>query len=57
MEMLSIAQSHWSCVYEQKNAIAVAHCKAGKGVMRVNGKPLELVEPVRDSLCLRRCVL
>jgi small subunit ribosomal protein S16e len=29
----------------KKNAIATAPCKAGKGVLRVNGSPLELVEP------------
>jgi small subunit ribosomal protein S16e len=25
--------------------IAVAHCKAGKGIVKVNGKPLSLVQP------------
>lgn len=29
----------------QKTATAVAHCKAGKGLIRVNGVPLELVQP------------
>ena len=24
---------------------AVAHCKAGKGLVKVNGKPLSLVQP------------
>ncbi len=29
----------------KKTATAVAHCKAGKGMIRVNGTPLELVQP------------
>ncbi|XP_022667500.1 40S ribosomal protein S16-like [Varroa jacobsoni] len=29
----------------KKTAIAVAHCKAGNGVLRVNGKPLDMIEP------------
>jgi small subunit ribosomal protein S16e len=29
----------------KKTATAVAHCKRGKGLIRVNGRPLELVEP------------
>ena len=29
----------------QKNAVAVSHCKKGKGLLKVNGIPLELVEP------------
>eukprot|EP00918_Siedleckia_nematoides_P003305 GHVU01007456.1.p1 GENE.GHVU01007456.1~~GHVU01007456.1.p1 ORF type:complete len:143 (-),score=23.15 GHVU01007456.1:1231-1659(-) len=29
----------------KKNAVAVALCTAGKGVVKVNGSPLELVEP------------
>merc|ERR1711862_433903 len=29
----------------QKTATAVAYCKRGKGLVRVNGKPLEQVEP------------
>jgi len=30
---------------KKKNATAVAQVKAGKGLVRVNGKPLQLVEP------------
>ena len=35
----------------KKNAVAVAYCKAGKGLIRVNGKPIELLEPssLRDK--------
>ena len=29
----------------KKTATAVAHCKAGKGLIKVNGSPLELVQP------------
>ncbi len=29
----------------KKNATAVAHCTSGHGMIRVNGKPLHLVEP------------
>jgi small subunit ribosomal protein S16e len=29
----------------KKNATAVAHCQKGTGVIRVNGKPLHLIEP------------
>merc|ERR1712000_393101 len=33
------------CFGKKKTATAVAHCKAGKGLIKVNGKPLHLVEP------------
>lgn len=29
----------------KKSVIAVAHCKSGKGLVKVNGKPLYLLEP------------
>jgi small subunit ribosomal protein S16e len=29
----------------KKNATAVAHCTTGKGFIRVNGKPIQLIEP------------
>lgn len=29
----------------KKTAIAVAHCKAGRGLIKVNGCPIELVKP------------
>ena len=29
----------------KKTAIAVAHCKAGQGLIKVNGKPIDLIEP------------
>ena len=31
--------------FDQKSATAVAHCKRGRGLIHVNGRPLELVEP------------
>ena len=33
------------CFGKKKNAVAVATCVKGNGVIRVNGRPLELVEP------------
>lgn len=30
---------------DKKTATAVAYCKRGHGVLRVNGRPLDLVEP------------
>jgi len=33
------------CFGRKKNAVAVAHVKRGKGVLRVNGFPVELVKP------------
>lgn len=29
----------------QKTAIAVAHCKLGKGVMKLNGQPIDIMQP------------
>ncbi|XP_025056720.1 40S ribosomal protein S16 [Alligator sinensis] len=29
----------------QKTATAVAHCKRGNGLIKVNGRPLEMIEP------------
>lgn len=36
----------------QKSATAVAYCKRGRGVLRVNGRPLAQVEPkmLQDKL-------
>ena len=33
------------CFGRRKNATAVAHCKKGKGLMKINGTPVQLVEP------------
>ncbi|TPX11196.1 uncharacterized protein E0L32_001014 [Thyridium curvatum] len=33
------------CFGKKKSATAVAQCKAGKGLIKVNGRPLSLVEP------------
>lgn len=33
-------------MYQQKTATAVAHCKRGNGLIKVNGRPLEMIEPV-----------
>merc|ERR1712100_504661 len=29
----------------KKTAVAVVHCKAGKGLIRFNGAPIELIQP------------
>uniref|UniRef100_A0A5F8GF66 Small ribosomal subunit protein uS9 n=1 Tax=Monodelphis domestica TaxID=13616 RepID=A0A5F8GF66_MONDO len=29
----------------KKTAVAVAHCKRGNGLIKVNGRPLEMIEP------------
>ena len=31
--------------YQQRNAVAVAYCKQGSGILKINGSPIELVEP------------
>merc|ERR1739848_312520 len=33
------------CFGKKKTATAVAQCKAGKGLIKVNGRPLQLVQP------------
>ncbi|KAI0603342.1 40S ribosomal protein S16 [Biscogniauxia mediterranea] len=33
------------CFGKKKTAVAVSHCKAGTGLIKVNGRPLSLVEP------------
>ncbi|KAL4965601.1 40S ribosomal protein uS9 [Aspergillus stella-maris] len=33
------------CFGKKKTATAVAHCKQGKGLIKVNGQPLALVQP------------
>ncbi|KHO01173.1 30S ribosomal protein S9 [Metarhizium album ARSEF 1941] len=33
------------CFGKKKTATAVAHCKAGRGLVKVNGRPLGLVQP------------
>ncbi|KAI1502333.1 40S ribosomal protein S16 [Biscogniauxia marginata] len=33
------------CFGKKKTAVAVSHCKAGNGLIKVNGRPLSLVEP------------
>ncbi|KAF3913087.1 hypothetical protein AA313_de0200664 [Arthrobotrys entomopaga] len=33
------------CFGKKKTATAVAHCKQGKGLLKVNGSPLGLVQP------------
>ncbi len=42
---MSAAVQSVQCFGKKKTATAVAHCKQGKGLVKVNGKPLSLVEP------------
>ncbi len=42
--MASATQSV-QCFGKKKTATAVAHCKQGKGLVKVNGQPLGLIEP------------
>lgn len=38
--------SNTNCVtFSQKTATAVAYCKRGSGLLRVNGRPLDQIEP------------
>ena len=41
----------------KKNATAVAYCKRGKGLLKVNGRPLEEVEPKALSYKLQEPIL
>ncbi|GJP67599.1 hypothetical protein CLOP_g24404, partial [Closterium sp. NIES-67] len=42
---LSPVMESVQCFGRKKTAVAVAHCKRGKGLIRLNGSPLELIEP------------
>mmetsp|Transcript_6393 Transcript_6393/g.16362 ORF Transcript_6393/g.16362 Transcript_6393/m.16362 type:complete len:148 (+) Transcript_6393:26-469(+) len=33
------------CFGRKKTAVAVAYCKKGKGILKLNGTPIELVQP------------
>ena len=33
------------CFGRKKTAVAVTHCKAGRGLIKINGVPIELVQP------------
>ncbi|KAI5084619.1 hypothetical protein GOP47_0000788 [Adiantum capillus-veneris] len=33
------------CFGRKKTAVAVCHCKRGRGLIKINGCPIELVEP------------
>mmetsp|Transcript_25614 Transcript_25614/g.35378 ORF Transcript_25614/g.35378 Transcript_25614/m.35378 type:complete len:144 (-) Transcript_25614:180-611(-) len=41
---MSVVQSV-QCFGRKKTAVAVAHCKSGRGLIKINGCPIELVEP------------
>lgn len=42
--MIFAVKSHLYLPF-QKTATAVVYCKRGKGNLRVNGRPLEMIEP------------
>ncbi|XP_004505243.1 small ribosomal subunit protein uS9-like [Cicer arietinum] len=33
------------CFGRKKNAVAVTYCKRGRGLIKINGAPIELIEP------------
>lgn len=43
--MVDVTESTYAAFASQKTATAVAHCKRGTGMIRVNGRPLELIQP------------
>ena len=45
------------CFGRKKNAVAVSTCTKGHGIIRVNGKPLELVEPANLRIKLYEPIL
>ena len=45
------------CFGRKKNAVAVATCVKGKGLIRVNGRPLDLVEPANMRIKLYEPIL
>ena len=51
------SQQMVQCFGRKKNAVAVATCVKGKGIIRVNGKPLELVEPANLRIKLYEPIL
>ncbi|XP_014673366.1 PREDICTED: 40S ribosomal protein S16-like [Priapulus caudatus] len=41
----------------KKTSTAVAHCKRGKGLVKVNGRPLEYIEPITLRYKLQEPIL
>ncbi|EEF47252.1 hypothetical protein RCOM_1346810 [Ricinus communis] len=43
------------CFVRKKTAVVVTHCKRGRGLIKINGCPIELVEPeiLRFKACKR----
>ncbi|KAL5702865.1 40S ribosomal protein S16 [Ranunculus cassubicifolius] len=42
---MAAATESVQCFARKKTAVAVTHCKKGKGMIKINGAPIELVEP------------
>lgn len=53
----TMAQSSVQVFGRKKTATAVAFCKRGNGMIKVNGKPLNLVEPVTLRMKVQEPVL
>mmetsp|Transcript_4391 Transcript_4391/g.5043 ORF Transcript_4391/g.5043 Transcript_4391/m.5043 type:complete len:144 (+) Transcript_4391:24-455(+) len=51
------SQQMVQCFGRKKNAVAVSTCVKGKGIIRVNGRPLELVEPANLRIKLYEPIL
>ncbi|RRT73484.1 hypothetical protein B296_00006746 [Ensete ventricosum] len=45
MATAAAATDSVQCFGRKKTAVAVAHCKRGRGLIKVNGVPIELVKP------------
>ncbi|KAL5722661.1 40S ribosomal protein S16 [Ranunculus cassubicifolius] len=43
--MVATAVESVQCFGRKKTAVAVIHCKRAKGMIKINGAPIELVEP------------
>ena len=61
-ELVNNSNFSYTCInyiYFKKTATAVAHCKRGKGLIKVNGCPLDLVQPetLRYKVCIILLVL
>ncbi|KAG5609869.1 hypothetical protein H5410_021150 [Solanum commersonii] len=45
MEAAAATAESVQCFGRKKTAVAVTHCKRGKGLIKINGVPIELVQP------------
>ena len=52
-----MAQKIFQCSGKRKKSIARATIKAGKGIVRVNSQPLELIEPRYKQLRIKEALI